>query len=152
MRPALILAWGLTLAWLAALPTALAQQGTCYGAYDFEGCEQAHHDPGIAVMGGAVTVVSVATGVALAGPTLFPWARGIDDAMPLDAEETIDPELEEEPLVDPFDGRLLPMRKGNAWWHHEWVEEEQAEAMVEDARRALQDRERQRRVFLEERP
>lgn len=143
------LIWGVALAWLALVPSALAQQESCYGAFDFRACEQAHHDPGIAVMGGAVTVVTVATGVALVGPSLFPWAKGIDDAIPLDGEETADPELEDEPLADPFDGRLLPMRKGNVWWHREWVDETQAEAFVEDARRALQDRERQRRAFSE---
>lgn len=134
------------LAWIALVPSALAQQeGSCYGAYDFQGCEQAHHDPGIAVIGGAVTVITVATGVAIAGPALFPWAKGVSDSVPLGAEEEAEPGIEEEPLVDPWDGRLLPMQKGKAWWQDEWVTEEEAEAVVEDARRALADRDRQRK-------
>lgn len=146
MRAALFLA---LLAWLALVPTAAAQQESCFGAYDFSACEQAHHDPGIAVLGGAVTVVSIATGVALVGPSLMPWAKGTDDSVPLDGEEEAeaDPDMEDEPLVDPWDGRLLPMKKGDAWWQRSWLEEESAEEHVEDARRALQDRERQREDF-----
>jgi hypothetical protein len=144
------LLWLFALGWIAFVPTALAQTQSCYGAFDSLACEQAHHDPGIAVLGGAVTVVAVATGVAVAGPTLFPWAKGIDDSMPLGGEEEADPELEEEPLADPFDGRLLPMKKGDAWWQDRWLPEEEAEARVEDGRRDLEDRDRVRKEFAKE--
>lgn len=132
-------------------PTALAQiEGTCFGEFNFEACEQAHHDPSIAVIGGAVTVVTVATGVAVAGPALFPWAKGTHDSDPLEGEEEAEPELEDEPLADPFDGRLLPVKKGALWWRSAWIEEESAEERVEDARRRLADRDAQRRDLATE--
>lgn len=135
------------IALLALVPTTHAQQPSCFGAYDFQACEQAHHDPGIAVLGGAAGVAAVATGVAIAGPTLVPWARRGPEALPLEEEGEAEPTTEDEPLADPFDGRVLPTSKDGAWWHSAWEDEEKAEAHVEAARRAITDRERQRADF-----